>query len=67
MDIECTLNTYDKDSIGTALLKVNSVMFDGHKVRLTIIRQDGTSFSVAVVGDELISAIQKCTLNWRGL
>lgn len=67
MDIECTLNTYNKDNIGANLLKVNNVMFDGHKVRLTVIRQDFTSFSITVVGDELISAVQKCMLNWRGL
>lgn len=67
MDVECTLNSYNKDSITSTLLKVGNVMFDGHKVRLTIITQDGTSFGLNVVGDELISAVQKCMLNWRGV
>lgn len=67
MDVECTLNTYDKDSTGTALLKVSSVVFDGNKVRLTVITKDFMSLSVNVIGDELISAVQKCILNWRGV
>lgn len=67
MDVECTLNTYDKDGTGTALLKVSSVVFDGNKVRLTVITKDYTSISLNVVGDELISAVQKCILNWRGV
>ena len=67
MNVECTLNSYNKDGITSTLLKVGNVMFDGHKVRLTIITQDGTSLGLNVVGDELISAVQKCMLNWRGV
>ena len=67
MDVECTLNSYNKDCITNTLLKVGSVSFDGHKVRQTVIKQDGTSLSLNVVGDELISAVQKCMLNWRGV
>lgn len=67
MDIECTLNSYGKDGVATTLLKVSNAMFDGHKVRLTVMTQDGYRLSLNVVGDELISAVQKCTLNWRGL
>ena len=67
MDVECTLNTYDKDCTGAAILKVSNVVFDGKKVRLTVITKDFTSLSVNVIGDELISAVQKCILNWRGV
>ena len=65
MDVECTLNSYDKDCITNTLLKVGSVSFDGHKVRLTVIKQDGTSLGLNVIGDEIISAVQ-CMLDWRG-
>ena len=68
MDVECTLNSYKKDGIGTLLLKVSNVAFDGHKVNLTVVSQGGTKHTcIDVVGDELISAVQKCMLNWRGL
>lgn len=67
MDVECTLNSYNKDGIASTLLKVGSVSFDEHNVRLTVIKQDGTSLSLNVIGDELISAIQKCMLNRRGV
>ncbi len=67
MDVECTLNSYDRDCISATLLKVGNVTFDGHKVRLTVIKQDGTSLGLNVIGDELISAIQKCLLDWRGV
>ena len=67
MDIECTLNSYDRDGISATLLKVGNVTFDGLNVRLTVIKQDGTSISLNVIGDELISAVQKCMLNWRGV
>lgn len=67
MDVECTLNSYSKDGVATTLLKVSNVVFDGHKVRLTVVTQDGARLSLNVVGDELISAVQKCMLNWRGL
>lgn len=68
MDVECTLNTYKKDSIDSTVLKVRSVSFDGHKVNLKVASQDGAVLAVLnVVGDELISAVQKCMLNWRGV
>lgn len=67
MDVECTLNSYSKDGVATTLLKVSNSIFDSHKVRLTVVTQDGARLSLNVVGDELISAIQKCMLNWRGL
>ncbi len=66
MDIECTLNCYGKDGIATTILKVSNAIFDGNKVRLTVVTQDGARLSINVVGDELISAVQKCMLDWRG-
>lgn len=66
MDIECTLNSYGKDGIATTLLIVRNAIFDGNKVRLTVVTQDGARLSLNVVGDELISAVQKCMLDWRG-
>ena len=68
MDVECTLNSYNKDCITNTLLKVRSVSFDGHKVNLKVVSNDGARLAVLnVVGDELISAVQKCMLNWRGV
>ena len=66
MDVECTINSYGKDGIATTILKVSNSIFDGHKVRLTVVTQDGARLSLNVVGDELISATQKCMLDWRG-
>ena len=66
MDIECTLNSYGKDGMATTILKVSNAIFDGNKVRLTVVTQDGARLSLNVVGDELISAVQKCMLDWRG-
>lgn len=67
MDVECTLKSYGKDGVATTVLKVSNAIFDGHKVKLTVVTQDGVRLSLNVIGDELISAVQKCMLNWRGI
>ena len=66
MDVECTLNTYDRNGIGEAIIKVQNSLFDGKKVRITLKTKDGANISVNVVGDELIAATQKCMLTWNG-
>lgn len=68
MDIECTLNSYNKDGIASTFLKVRNVAFDGNKVHLQVVSNDGARLAVLnVIGDELISAVQKCMLNWEGV
>lgn len=69
MDVSCILTTYDpSDKVAPLLVKVMSSPYDGKKVTLSIKQQGETlPTTVNVVGDELISAVQRCLLNWRGV
>lgn len=69
MDVRCILSTYDSsDKVAPSLVKVMNSPCDGNKVTLAIVQQGETlPTTVTVVGDELISAVQRCLLNWRGV
>jgi len=67
MEVECLLPTYDKNGeIDGTLIKVSSITFDGTKVRLTMLTPDRALISANLVGEELISAVKRCMLDWRG-
>lgn len=66
MDVKCIMNTYTKDRIGNTLLEVESVPFDHYKVRIRMMTPDNALISAVVVGDEMIKAVERCMLDWKG-
>ena len=66
MDVKCIMNTYTKDRISDTLLEVESVPFDHDKVRIRMRTPDNAPISAVVVGDEMIKAVERCMLDWRG-
>ena len=66
MDVKCIMNTYTKDGMSNTILKVESVPFDHDKVRIRMITPDNAPISAVVVGDEMIKAVERCMLDWRG-
>lgn len=69
MDVRCILSAYDSSNkVAPSLVKVMSVPWDCEKVTLAIVQHgDTVPTTVNVVGDELISAVQRCLLNYRGV
>lgn len=70
MDVECIMTTYtESGNVADTVLRVRNMAFDNKKVKLILqnpATPDRASICVNVVGDELISAIKRCMLDWRG-
>lgn len=70
MDIECTMTTYtESGNVADAVLRVRNMAYDNEKVKLILqypATTDRASIYVNIVGDELISAVKQCMLDWRG-
>lgn len=70
MDVECIMTTYtESGNAADAVLRVRNMAFDNKKVKLILqnpANPDRASICVNIVGDELISAVKRCMLDWRG-
>ena len=70
MDVECIMTTYtESGNVAGAVLRVRNMVYDNEKVKLILqdpATTDRASICVNIVGDELISAVKRCMLDWGG-
>ena len=70
MDVECIMTTYtESGNVADAVLRVRNMAYNNEKVKLILqhpATPDRASICVNIVGDELISAVKRCMLDWRG-
>lgn len=70
MDVECIMTTYtESGNVADAVLRVRNMAYNNEKVKIILqnpATPDRASICVNVVGGELISAVKRCMLDWRG-
>ena len=62
MEVKCTITDYSDDKHNYNAVEVSSVFADGDNVKISF-----NGISITVSAEELISAVTKCKLNYKGV